>query len=524
MVELFKAREMQKLDVTTIEEIGIPGILLMEHAGYKSAYVIKTLFPDKKRVAVVCGKGNNGGDGFVVARWLYHWGWDVEVLLVGNPNDIKGDAKINYEIAKSILGDRIIVLPDLNKIEATIRGCEVIVDAILGTGFTGKVAGFYKEVIDLINARRNKKKVVSIDIPSGISADSGKVEGSAIMADVTVTFGRLKVGQFVYPARKHVGEVFLADIGIPKNLKGSQKIFLVEEEDILDTFTEREEDAHKGNFGHIMIITGSPGKTGAGIMAGISAIRIGVGLATLIVPKSLNPIYESATLEVMSEPVEDTDGFINKKAIDKILTTIERASALAIGPGLGQFDETVYVLQEVIKSTKVPVVIDADGINLLAKNLSILEKKKAPIILTPHPGEFMRLTKEPRERVLNERLEVSIEWAKKLDTIIVLKGAGTITATPDGKAYINATGNPGMATGGSGDVLTGIIGGLLAMGIDPVKSAYGGVFIHGLSGDLAREVKGSYGLIASDMIKQIPYILSSWERGIRLWKGIYKSL
>lgn len=524
MVELLTSREMQELDRKTIEEIGIPGIVLMEHAGKSCANLIKTLFQTDKRILVICGKGNNGGDGFVVARWLNHWGYDVEVSLIGNPESMKDDCKENFRIAKELLGDRVIVLPDLKKIEEQIKKSEVIVDAILGTGLTKRVEGFYKEVIDLINRLKGNRAVISVDIPSGINADTGYVHGSAITADYTVTFGRLKRALFIYPARKYAGRVFLVDIGIPKNLKTDSKVYLVEEIDAMKLFPKRDPMAHKGNYGHLMVITGSPGKTGAGIMAGNSAIKMGTGLVTLIVPKSLNAIYESQTLEVMSEPVYDTDGFIGTKAVDRILKVLERATALAIGPGLGQHEETLTVLKNILTNIDIPVVIDADGINLISRSLDILEKARCSVILTPHPGEFMRLTGESKERVLNERLEVATTWAQKLGVIMVLKGAGTITATPDGRAYINPTGNPGMATGGSGDVLTGIIGALLAMNHDPVTSAYIGVFIHGLSGDLAMERVGTYGLTASDMIEEIPYILSNWEKGVSVCRRTYEIL
>ncbi|MGB9668076.1 MAG: NAD(P)H-hydrate epimerase, partial [Thermosulfidibacteraceae bacterium] len=404
MVELLTSKEMQDLDRKTIEDIGIPGIVLMEHAGYRSASLIRKLFLPSTKVLVVCGKGNNGGDGFVVARWLHHWNYEVEVSLIGNPESMKEDCKTNFKIAKEILGDRLVVLPDLRKIGEQIERSDIIIDAILGTGLVKKTEGFYKEVIDLINRNKERKRIIAIDIPSGINADTGNVPGSAIYADYTVTFGRLKRALFIYPAKKHAGEVFLVDIGIPTFLRNESKVFLVEEDDVMKLFKKRDPMAHKGHFGHLMVITGSPGKTGAGMMAGTSAIRMGVGLATLIVPKSLNKVYESGTLEVMTEPVDDTDGFINKRAIDKILKILERATAIAIGPGLGQHEETVTVVREVIRNAKVPVVVDADGINLLTKCIDVLKDKSIDVILTPHPGEFIRLTGESKERVLNERL------------------------------------------------------------------------------------------------------------------------
>ncbi len=522
MKPLYSAQQMRNLDKKTIEEVGIPGVVLMEHAGFKSAQIIKRLWGDgSNRVVVVCGKGNNGGDGYVIARWLSHWGWDVQVFSLAKPKELKGDAKINFEAFYKLYPDRFHVLEGITPLEDALSKANLVVDAILGTGITKPVSGYFEEVIFSIN--QCQKPVFSVDIPSGLPSDSGKVIGTTVKATVTATYGGLKRAHFVYPAKSFVGKVFLVDIGIPPAVEREEEVncFLIEEEDVKALFPTRIRTSHKGDYGHLCIICGSPGKTGAGIMAAEAALRVGTGLVTLFVPESLNPTFETSTVEAMSLPLPDNEGFLSPEAYETIKKELERKSAIAIGPGLGQHEGTGLLLRRIIESTALPMVIDADGINLIAKDPSIWERRRAPIILTPHPGEFSRLTGIPTTEVNERRLEIALEWAEKLNVIIVLKGASTIVATPEGKAFVNPTGNPGMASGGSGDVLTGIIGGLLAMGIEPVAAAAGGVFLHGLCGDVAAKEVGEYPLTATDMIDALPFIIKSWEKGEQVWEKAY---
>ncbi len=525
MQPLYKAEEMRTLDSETIENLGLPGIVLMEHAGYKSALIIKDKFPPPGFVTIICGKGNNGGDGFVIARWLKQWGYFVNVILLTKAERLKGDAKINCDVFRKLYPEEFVEAPDsIEIVKKYISECEIVVDAILGTGLEKPLSGYFLEVVKTIN--ESGKFVFSVDIPSGLPSDSGRLIGECVKANITATYGGLKRAHFVYPARKFVGEVYLVDICIPESVKKlvEEGCFLVEEDDVKKHFPERIPDAHKGNFGHLAILTGSPGKTGAGIMAGEAALKTGVGLVTLYVPESLNIAYEANTLEVMSFPLKDNQGYISSDNIEFLLSELENKDALAIGPGLGQHEDTLKLIEKLISECNIPMVIDADGINLIAKKPEILKKKKAPIILTPHPGELSRLIKVPTQEINQKRLETALEWAKKLNIILVVKGAGTITAIPEGRAFINPTGNPGMASGGSGDVLTGIIGALLAMGITPEKAAYAGVFLHGLSADVAKEATGEYSLTASDMIEGISIVLKSWEEGVSVWKKTYTSL
>ncbi len=526
MIPLYTAQEMRELDRITIQEIGVPGVVLMEHAGYKSALILADIIEDEDaEIAVVCGKGNNGGDGYVIARWLSHWGWRVNVFSLCPKEELKGDAKVNAEIFTSLYPDRFEVVEPDEEFEMLLSQHQVVVDAIFGTGLTRPAEGKYKAAIEAIN--HSTAFVFSVDIPSGLPSDSGRVIGPTVYADVTATYGGLKRAHMIYPAKEYVGDVYLVDIGIP--FAATDEVypgcFLVEEEDaMLAAPLFRLPTAHKGDFGHVAIICGSPGKTGAGIMAGQAALKMGVGLVTLFVPEELNPIYESSTLEVMSLPLPSVDGHLSSKALDTILAELENKDAVAIGPGLGQHPETLKLLKKLIKEIDLPMVIDADGINLIAKDLKMLEKAKAPIILTPHPGEFSRLTGVPTEEINAKRLEVAVEWAKKLGVIIVLKGASTITALPTGTAFVNPTGNPGMATGGSGDVLTGIIAALMGVGRDPAKAAACGAFIHGLAGDLMAEKVGQAPLVAGDIIRGVAELLKAWEKGERVWERCYEAL
>ncbi len=526
MTPLYTASQMRELDRLTIQEIGVPGVVLMEHAGYKSALILADCIDTHQaRVAVVCGKGNNGGDGYVVARWMMHWGYDVTVFSLCPIENLKGDARVNADIFARLYPERLKVVKDPKTQLATeLAGYDAVVDAIFGTGLSKKAEGIYGDAISAINS--SGAFVFSIDIPSGLPSDSGKVIGPTVVADATATFGGLKRAHMIYPAKEFVGRVYLVDIGIPPAARETVEAdcLLVEEEDVAVLFPRRRRDAHKGHYGHIAILCGSPGKTGAGIMAGEAALRAGAGLVTLFVPEELNTAYEANTLEVMTLPLPSVEGHISSKAFDRIMEELGNKDALAIGPGLGQHPETQRLLEMLLKEVTIPMVIDADGINLIARNPSMLEAKRADVILTPHPGEFSRLTGVPISKVNGERLEVATQWAKRLNVVIVLKGASTVVASPDGTAFVNPTGNPGMATGGSGDVLTGLISWFLAMTGSPEEAAVAGVFLHGLAGDVMAEELGEYPLTAGDIIGGVSEVVREWERGEGVWKGCYESL
>ena len=516
-MKLVTREEMRELDRRTIEEIGILGLVLMENAGRGTAQIIKKRFgPEKKKVAIFCGRGNNGGDGLVVARYLKNWGWSVKVYLLSEKEKITGDAKVNLEVWLKMGGElkEILNEEELHLIKEEIEKFDLIVDALLGTGLKDEVKGISKEAIQLINALG--KPVIAIDVPSGIDATSGKVLGVAVKATLTATFGLPKIGLLIHPGLEYTGELFVVDISIPQ--------VLVEEMNLKHTLLDPQEidlwplrprplDTHKLSYGHLLIIAGSVGKTGAAAMAGEAALKMGTGLVTLGVPKSLNPIFEVKLTEVMTYPLSDKEGVFSEEALKEVLEILPGKTALAIGPGIGTERGAKKLTLELLKLSRVPMVIDADGINCLVGELEVLKSKKAPVILTPHPGEMARLLGITSKEVQSQRIELSREFAKKYGVILVLKGSRTVIAEPGGHVFINPTGNPGMASGGTGDILTGMIGGLLAQGMNPLEAAKLGVYLHGLSGDLAKEERGEVCLVATDLLKYLPQAIKEVLKG-----------
>lgn len=509
-MKIATAAEVRELDRRAIEEIGIPGVVLMENAGQHVVRVMREHFPDlkKRRVLVVCGKGNNGGDGLVVARHLFNQGIDVRVTLLEEKEQLKADAKINFDIAAK-MNIPIIEITTSEQIPAfrnLAAQADVIVDAIVGSGLKDAVRGVHKNVIESIN--KVGRPVVAVDIPSGLSADTGVIPGNCIRADITVTFAVPKRGVILYPAADYVGELEIVDIGIPNSLleQSGISVHLLEQAAITRMFRERQANTHKGTYGHALVIAGSPGKAGAALMAGRSALRAGAGLVTLAVPENLRIPLEIPTLEVMTAALpETTQGTLSLDAFDTIMDLLDEKRVLALGPGLSTHPSTVELVHRLIQSVEIPMVIDADGINAIAQMPDVLLEAKAPIILTPHPGEMGRLV--PNIAIQSNRIEVAQETAHRYNAFIVLKGARTIIAAPDGNVYVNPTGNPGMATAGSGDVLTGVIAGLISQNVLPVEAAKAGVFLHGLAGDIVAAEKGYYGLIAGDVLEAIPYAI-----------------
>ncbi len=501
------AAEIRQLDREAIDTLGIPGIVLMENAGLQVVQVMNAYFPHLKqqKVLVACGKGNNGGDGLVVARHLNNQGVDVRVTLLTEKPQLKGDAKINFDIAEK-MNIPIVEITSNEQLPAfrnLLLQADIVVDAILGTGLNDAVKGLYKHVIESIN--KAHKPIIAVDIPSGLSADTGMVYGSCIKADVTVTFAIPKRGVILYPAADYVGALEVVDIGIPKTLLSSSgiKVHLVEYANVQGVFRKRMPNTHKGTYGHVLVIAGSPGKSGAALMAGRSALRAGAGLVTLAVPENLRAPLEIPTLEVMTASLPETaQGTVSVDAYEHIMNLVQDKRVVAIGPGLSVHPSTVELVFRLIRTLEIPMVLDADAINAVAQNPEILLEAKAPVILTPHPGEMARLV--PNIHIQNNRIPVAQESARKYNVCLALKGVRTIVASPDGNVFINPTGNPGMATAGTGDVLTGIIAGLIAQNVIPVEAAKSGVFLHGVAGDLVVKAKGEYGLLAGDLIEAIP--------------------
>ncbi|VUZ84830.1 carbohydrate kinase [Candidatus Methylomirabilis lanthanidiphila] len=508
-VHVVTAGQMRELDRRATEEYGIPSLLLMENAGLQAVLELERAFPrvTQCRVAVVCGKGNNGGDGFVAARHLFNRGVAVEVVLLARQTETKGDAGTNLEIIRK-LGVPIREATTGQTLQASryvVERADVVVDAILGTGTTGPATGLFADAIELLNGCG--KPIVALDIPSGLNSDEGVIPGPCIKALFTVTFGLPKRGVILYPAASCAGRVVTADIGLPRQLLSDSllDVSLVQAEDLAGALPPRDPNAHKGTYGHVLVLAGSPGKTGAAAMCAVSALRIGTGLVTLALPESLNDAMEAKLTEVMTEPLPETgERTVAFAALDRILELMKGKRVVAIGPGLSTYPETAELVRTVVHASEAQFVVDADGINALGPNLEMLRTLSCPPILTPHPGELARLLGIDRDEVVRNRIPIAQKVATSFGVYLVLKGARTLIANPEGHVAINMTGNAGMATGGTGDVLTGLIAGLLAQGVSADLATRAAVYLHGLAGDLAAEAVGQEAMVASDVIAQVP--------------------
>ena len=501
---------MRELDRLTIEGYGIPGVVLMENAGRGLVEeVVRAWGPVAgKKFVIFCGKGNNGGDGLVIARCLHNMGARVAVRLLSD--DMKGDAGINLSAARNCGLDVRVVGEDLGPESSAVRHADVVVDALFGTGLSQEVGQPYMGVIEMINA--HAVRVVSVDMPSGVDSDKGRIMGCAVRADMTVTFGLPKRGLYLYPGARMTGEVRVIDIGIPSSAVAvaNIKACLLTRQGIIGILPERTADSHKGTYGHLLIIAGSVGKTGAAVLAAQAAMRSGVGLVTVGVPESLNDIFEEKLTEVMTVPLPETkERSLAPEALDMILKELEGKTALALGPGISTSTGTAKLVSELLPRVDVPMLIDADGLNILAFDDGPLKAVKAPAVLTPHPGEMGRLLGVLAREVQADRPDAALDLAGQYGMPVVLKGARTLIASPAGEFYINPTGNPGMATAGSGDVLTGIIGSFMAQGLSVLDAAKLGVYVHGMAGDLAAVEKGQVGLIAGDITEALPMSLKS---------------
>ncbi len=484
----------------------------MENAGRSVADVVEREIGSVagKLISVLCGKGNNGGDGFVVARHLYNRGAEVSVFLMARGTQLKGDPRTNFRILQGInKRDRSSTLQLLESVDASrLRrhpSPDVIVDALFGTGFSGVVRGEYEKVIRWVN--ESDSTVVAVDIPSGVNADDGTVESVAVTADVTVTMGLRKVGLLVHRGRECSGSIHVADIEIPKIVyqRSGIRTWYVQQIDVRKMLPRRPLNAHKHSVGKILVLAGSRGLTGAAVMSCNSAMRAGAGAVVLGIPKSLLPVVSKKLTEVMPNPLEETEEqSVSRKAIPEINRFVSWSDLVVLGPGLGRNKETEEVILELIQTIKKPLLIDADGLNALAINPKIVKKRKAETILTPHTGELSRITKNSAEEIEENRVAVARKEAKALNCYLVLKGSPTVVGTPSGDVFINSTGNPGMATAGAGDVLTGTIAALWGQHISAAEASVCGVYLHGLAGDLAKRKYGEMGLTATDIIEAMP--------------------
>ena len=526
-MKVVTAAEMRQIDQDTIEGIGIPGIVLMETAGSTIVRAIEKHYSTSKRIGILAGKGNNGGDGLVIARQLAHTGHDVHIFLLSPPDSFTGEAGINLQISKN-LGLRIeeILTDTAHKSEASsdqstslshIASRDLLVDAIFGTGLRGTVRD---PIITVINTINNlPAPILSVDLPSGLDADTGNPLGTCVRADRTVTIGLPKRGVLVHPGAELTGKLEVVDIGFPEQVVNAQdiKVNWTTAAQASQWMPQRPTACHKGTYGRVLVIAGSTGMTGAAALASEAALRTGAGLVTLAIPKHLNPILEGLLPEVMTLPLPETEaGSLSVSATLAILKFAEKTkSVLAIGPGLSQHSETVSLVHQLVRENQeqglnLRMVIDADGLNALAQSPEIISLLDRGAVLTPHPGEMARLTNTTVATLEKDRISTAQQFASEHGLTLVFKGAPTVSADANGDVWINSTGNPGMATGGMGDVLTGVIAGLMAQGISNETAAALGVYLHGLAGDIAAEALGMPGLIASDVLKAVPQAISSF--------------
>ncbi|MDI6711082.1 MAG: NAD(P)H-hydrate dehydratase [Bacillota bacterium] len=516
-MRLVTSAEVRDIDRRATDEYGVPGLILMENAGRQVfAAAAETLGGESrlagKLVVVICGRGNNGGDGFVAARHLLLRGVRVKLFLAADPQTVAGDARVNLEIWERF-GQKMYTERDKNfhqALQLTLMQADLVIDALYGTGFKGVLKDRAAKVAEAVNA--SGRPVIAVDIPSGVDADTGAVRGPAVRAARTVTMGLPKPGLYLYPGAEYTGEITVADISLPPPLLSGGSRFLLTADLVREWLPPRSPQAHKGDFGRVLLVAGSRGMAGAARLAAAGALRAGAGLVTLAVPAGLQPVVAAGLTEAMTLGLPETvEGSLSLAAYDALAPSTALATVLALGPGLSTHPETVEVVRRLVQETSLPCVVDADGLNALALGALELRSRKgrAPLILTPHPGEMARLVGRPAGEVQADRTGTATRGAAEWNAVVVLKGARTVIAGPDGTTYLNPTGNPGMASGGMGDVLTGIIAGLLAQGLDPLRAAAAGVYLHGRAGDLAVAARGGEprGLLAGDLLAALPYTL-----------------
>ncbi len=480
--------EMRAADRRAIDELGIPAALLMEHAGRAVAEVVLAKAAAAARVAVVCGSGNNGGDGFACARWLREHGRGVRVYLARGRPAAGGEAALHLELLEKLGGEVVPAAPE-------IAAADVVVDALLGTGVERAIAGGMAEVVAWMNAAPLR---VAVDVPSGLSVDTGRAAGAVVRADVTVTLAFPKVGILTWPGCELAGEVWIADIGIPRALGDGARIGWTHAGDMAPLVPRRGEGDHKGTNGHALVIAGSPGKTGAALLAAEACVRGGAGLTTLATDPACFQAVQGRVREVMTAPLDVDEG--------ALAALLGGKRAVVWGPGMPTTPEAGELLRRSLPRLGVPAVLDADGLNHLAGDVAAARAATAPLVLTPHPGEAARLLGRTTADVQADRLAAARAVAGATGAVVVLKGARTVVAAPDGRAALNASGNPGLGTGGTGDVLAGLLGALLAQGLAPWDAARLGVYLHGLAGDLAAAEVGPVGMSAGDLLPRIPRV------------------
>jgi hydroxyethylthiazole kinase-like uncharacterized protein yjeF len=510
-MKVSRVAEMRALDRTAIEKFGIVEELLMENAGHAVySVILKEFGIEDKRFLIFCGLGNNGGDGLVVARKLHSNGGAVKVFNLGDPARFKGAAKINYDIVAR-LPVEVRQLESVEQIAADVANCDAIVDAILGTGITRNVEGLYRDVIESINP--SGKTVFSVDIPSGIHGDTGKIMGAAVRADHTVTFGLPKIGNMLFPGYHRGGRLYVSHISFPRSITGADSLKI----EINDptSIPSRAKDAHKGDFGQVLFIAGAAGYYGAPYFAALSFLKAGGGYSRLAAPRSITPFIANKGSEIVFVPQDETNaGSIALENKHVLLELAQRMDMVVLGPGLSLERETQQLARELVSEIEKPLLIDGDGVTALCQDLQIIKGRGAGTVLTPHLGEMARITGTDVREIDTNKVDILQRTTRELGATIVLKGAHSLIGYPDERVFINMSGNSGMATAGSGDVLTGTIGAIFGLGL-PVRDAVRqGVFVHGLAGDLAADDKGEDGITAQDILDYLPLAVKVVREGL----------
>lgn len=504
---------MAKYDGYAINTWGIPSTVLMENAGRNTYRLAKERYlSSAEGVAIFCGRGNNGGDGFVIGRYALRDGFSTRVFLLCKASDLKGDAALNMELFRSMGGEIVEFTDKMKGIKEGIHDADMIFDAIFGTGLSRQVEGIEKKVIKEINA--SGKTVIAVDIPSGIDGRTGQPLGAAVRATHTFTYGYPKIGLVLQPGAYHTGKLTVIDISMPAFVE--QKIgidgHVIDGAMIRSFLKERLPWDHKGTFGHVAVIAGSPGKTGAASMTSLAALKIGAGLVTLLIPASLNPIVATKLTEVMTYPISDKGtGYFSLSAYKEIVDFVSDKDVIVIGPGLSREPDTAALVRKLYQTINKPFVIDADGINAFHGHTDLIGKVKRNAVFTPHPGELSRLIGKTPKEINNDRIGACIQFVRDTGVNLVLKGARTIISSDTGKLYINPTGNPALAKGGSGDILTGFIGGIFSQGNTMVDASLVGAYLHGYIADTWVERATDMDLLAGDLLSG----LGEAVRGIR---------
>jgi hydroxyethylthiazole kinase-like uncharacterized protein yjeF len=506
-MRILNSAQMRDADRRTIEDIGIASLVLMENAGRQAVAAMEAMYSDlaDRHVGVLCGRGNNGGDGFVVARTLAQRGVAVSVFLVGRVADVRGDARTNLEILGR-LGLTVVEIADSQAWElhfAELTDCTLVVDAIFGTGLNAPISGLIESIVADVNA--SGIPVVAIDLPSGLSADSHEPIGPSIEAGLTVTLAAPKLPLVLPPGEARAGDIVIADIGIPSEVIDAvegPRVELLTRASTRELVTPRAADSHKGDYGRVLIVAGSRGKTGAAHLSAVGALRSGAGLVTVATPGSCLGVIASLGSEYMTEPLDEAINGLDPDGVDRLLELAR--DVVAVGPGLGQAEATRQFVRQLVDRATTPLVVDADGLNAFADEPDRLAGREGrDVIITPHPGEMARLVGMSTDEVQASRVEIARNFAVAHRVYVVLKGHRTLIATPDERVFINPTGNPGMATGGTGDVLTGMIAAWLAQLLDAEAACKLAVYLHGMAGDLAEADEGEVSMTASDLAGHI---------------------